>query len=178
MKKALLPAVLLVLYWACASGAATIDLAWEPSPNPKVVGYKVHYGTQSRTYTEKIDVKGRIETKASITGLEDGKTYYFAVTAYDARGKESSLGEELSTGPGKEAVKEGKGMKLPPTARQAQSPGPESGGPGNSKIPPRQGVITSDGKIAPTRGLRGALPAQTSSSPAPETGKDPQAAPE
>ena len=38
------------------AAADTISLAWDPNPEPQVVGYIVHVGAQSGTYTQHIDV--------------------------------------------------------------------------------------------------------------------------
>ena len=48
-------------------------------------GYKVHYGTSSRNYGNyqyTADVNNN--TSCTISGLEEGKTYYIAVTAYNS----------------------------------------------------------------------------------------------
>lgn len=55
-------------------------------------GYRVHYGTASRTYDTMIDV-GRT-TSHRITGLEADTTYFFAVTAYDISMRESDFSPE------------------------------------------------------------------------------------
>ena len=55
-------------------------------------GYRVHYGTATRTYDTMIDV-GRV-TSHRITGLEADTTYFFAVTAYDISMRESDFSDE------------------------------------------------------------------------------------
>lgn len=57
-----------------------------------VIGYKVHYGTVSKTYTVVKDV-GSVLTY-TITGLAPG-TWFFAVTAYNAGG-DSAYSNEAS----------------------------------------------------------------------------------
>ena len=42
--------------FARSASADTIDLMWDPNPEPQVIGYEVHVGTQSGTYTQHIDV--------------------------------------------------------------------------------------------------------------------------
>jgi len=59
-----------------------------------VTGYKIHYGTASRTYSRVIDI-GK-STSATISSLIDGQTYYFIVTAYNASGYESPYSNEVS----------------------------------------------------------------------------------
>jgi hypothetical protein len=73
-------------------GVASLTLTWQPSPDVKVVGYNVYYGTASRAYTNKISFGNA--TTATISNLVDGTTYYFAATAYDIEGKESAFSTE------------------------------------------------------------------------------------
>ncbi len=56
-------------------------------------GYKVYYGTASRTYGPPIDV-GNVTT-CMVPGLTQGVTYYFAVTAYDPSYNESGYSDEV-----------------------------------------------------------------------------------
>ena len=72
-----------LLYEGIQSAAAQVTLAWDASYDPEVVGYKLYSGPASRTYGTPVDV-GNV-TRYTVTGMEDGKTRYFAVTAYDAR---------------------------------------------------------------------------------------------
>jgi hypothetical protein len=71
--------------------AAQIELTWEPSPG-SVTGYNVHYGSSSANYDHSVDVGNN--TSCTISGLQEGKTYYFAATAYNAV-EESNFSEEL-----------------------------------------------------------------------------------
>jgi len=40
--------------------AAQVTLAWDPSPEPAVTGYRVYYGTSSYYYTAVVDVGTRL----------------------------------------------------------------------------------------------------------------------
>ena len=71
----------------------SVTSAWDPSPDTKVVGYFRHFGSASGNYTNKVDV-GNL-TSATINGLVEGKTYFFAVTAYIATGLESIPSNEI-----------------------------------------------------------------------------------
>jgi len=70
-----------------------LTLAWDSNPDDGV-GYRVYYGTASRSYTFTNDVGS--STAVTLQGLQRGVTYFLAVTAYDASGVESDFSEELS----------------------------------------------------------------------------------
>ncbi len=85
-----------IFLFACApaaNAAQSVTLAWLPSANPAVTGFKIYYGATSRVYTNSIAV-GNV-TNATISGLDDGTTYYFAATTYDNAGHESSFSVEV-----------------------------------------------------------------------------------
>jgi len=72
----------------------SLALAWDPSGDPTVIGYRLYQGTESQVYTSISDIGST--TSALVAGLIPGMTYYFAVTAYDASGLESSFSGEIS----------------------------------------------------------------------------------
>jgi hypothetical protein len=74
--------------------AATVTLAWDSNVDEDLAGYIVYYGTASRDYDYDVDVGE--ETSCTISGLEEGRNHYFAVTAYDVEGNESQFSEEVS----------------------------------------------------------------------------------
>src|SRR5690349_16440873 len=76
------------------SAQGTIDLLWQPSPDPNVIGYNLYYGTSSRRYTNETSLGNA--TSATISGLVAGVTYYFTATSYDAAGDESDFSNEIS----------------------------------------------------------------------------------
>jgi hypothetical protein len=69
-------------------------LSWDPSDEPLVAGYRVYLGTASGVYSRTVDVGD--QTWAWVTSLRRGRTYFFAVTAYDVFGNESPTSEEVS----------------------------------------------------------------------------------
>ena len=91
---ALTAIVLLPPLFLSSSQAADVQLAWDPNPEADVIGYKVYYGTASGSYSYSVDVGNR--TDCIISDLEAGKTYFFAATAYNSSGKESSFSAEVA----------------------------------------------------------------------------------
>jgi hypothetical protein len=77
-----------------ASAAGSVALAWNPSSSTNVAGYKIYYGVACSVYTNAISVGN--STNATVTGLVEGATYYFAATAVDALGVESPFSNETS----------------------------------------------------------------------------------
>src|SRR5207245_9008613 len=85
----------LCLLAPASSSAAQVTLAWDPNTEPDLAGYKLYYGTSSGPYQFSVDV-GNL-TSYTLSGLLEGRIYYFAATAYN-----SSLGE---SGFSNEAIK-------------------------------------------------------------------------
>jgi hypothetical protein len=76
-----------------AAADAKVDLAWDANTEPDLDGYKIYYGLASGNYGTPVDV-GNVE-QHTLTGLEEGKTYFLAATAYDLDGNESAFSDEL-----------------------------------------------------------------------------------
>ena len=163
MNQKLLAVSLLILCVAAPVRAASIKIGWNPSTYPAVVGYKVHYGTETRKYAKTIQVEGRLTTEAVVENLDEGKTYFFSITACDAKGNESPYSPEITNGPKKSGRK-------PPAGQSENTAGPrqtskgmaqsvenDSGTgqtPSPNKIPPSRSVgRTQEGKILPSREL-------------------------
>ncbi|HWF19513.1 MAG TPA: fibronectin type III domain-containing protein [Verrucomicrobiae bacterium] len=87
-------ALFFITFSAAAQNGQSFTLAWNPSPDPTVAGYVVYYGTSSGNYTTRMDVG--TNTTATITNLQPGVTYYFAVTDYNSDGVESAPSGEIS----------------------------------------------------------------------------------
>ena len=91
---------LLVFFSLCSlqipfASAATVTVAWDQNPETDVIGYKFYYGTDSKNYqpTEGVDVENN--TSCTVSGLDEGTTYHFAVKAYNNKNLESDYSEEL-----------------------------------------------------------------------------------
>ncbi len=75
-----------------------MSLQWDPSTDPDLAGYRVYYQANSSAlpFVGSGAVEGAApldvysQTSASISGLDPGTSYYFAVTAYNSSGVESA----------------------------------------------------------------------------------------
>ncbi|ALC16184.1 hypothetical protein DSOUD_1405 [Desulfuromonas soudanensis] len=100
-------AAVFVLVLAGVSQAKTVTLAWDESPETTVVGYRIYYqagssvaplsGTGAVEGASPVDVG--LQLSATLSGLADAQTHYFAVTAYDAAGNESPYSNQVSSPP-------------------------------------------------------------------------------
>jgi len=86
--------LLLLALFPAHLAASALTLAWSPSPEPDLGGYKIYYGTQSRNYDFLVDVWNA--TYFTVSGLAPETRYYFALTAYDIWGNESDFSDEVS----------------------------------------------------------------------------------
>jgi hypothetical protein len=89
-------AVGLSLYVTAPLSAQTVNLAWDPSPEPDIAGYVVYYGTTPGVYPNSVNVGAT--TSRQITGLASGRTYYFTVKAYNQAAFYSPASNEVSLG--------------------------------------------------------------------------------
>jgi hypothetical protein len=78
-----------------SNAAAEVTLAWDANTESNLSGYKVYVGDASGVYTRTIDVANI--TSFTVTRLQRGHVYYFAVTAYDQNGHESDFSSEVNT---------------------------------------------------------------------------------
>lgn len=74
--------------------AASLRVSWNANSEEDLAGYKLYYGTQSNTYGQPVDV-GNV-TSYTISSVQNGSTYYVAVSAYDSSGNESARSTEQS----------------------------------------------------------------------------------
>ena len=89
------------IVWDFTTASATpvniAGLAWDAVSDPNLSGYRVYYGTASGTYLQSLgqglDV-GNVPTY-TVTGLNSGTRYYFAVTAFGTAGNESGFSNEV-----------------------------------------------------------------------------------
>ncbi len=107
-QRAFLWVLAIALIQAQLGWAAEVLVEWDPNTEADLAGYKLYYGTTSRTegsYAETVVIDNKGATNWSLT--LPGDTYYFALTAYDVSGNESDFSVEVSAvvpdtrGPGK-----------------------------------------------------------------------------
>ncbi|MBI4765385.1 MAG: fibronectin type III domain-containing protein [Deltaproteobacteria bacterium] len=85
-------AVILLIPFSKGHGAQ-VTLTWDPNNEPDLAGYEIYYGTASGNYQFNVDV-GNVNTH-TVNSLNTGVTYYFAATAYNTSGLESSYSNEV-----------------------------------------------------------------------------------
>ena len=86
----------LVMIFSCTQVcySASLHLTWNGNTETDLAGYKVYYGTASGVYEDPIDV-GNV-TEYELLGLNEGITYYIALTAFDTSDNESEKSVEES----------------------------------------------------------------------------------
>lgn len=76
------------LMGATLPGAASVALAWNANPEPDITNYQLHYGTQPGVYPNSLSAG--TSTTATVTGLVEGTTYYFEVSAWNQSNLQSA----------------------------------------------------------------------------------------
>jgi fibronectin type 3 domain-containing protein len=98
----------LLLAATISASAQPVTLAWDQNPEPEVVGYKIYYRSDSPTLPfngtilpegiSPIYIDGANNTSLEISIPDDGGVYYFAATAINNNGLESSFSEIIASG--------------------------------------------------------------------------------
>lgn len=83
-----------VIHWA-AGAAQSVTLAWNPNSETNLAGYRLYWGTGSRGYQAYGTIPTGTETY-TVTNINAGTKYYFAVTAFTDDGLESDYSDEVS----------------------------------------------------------------------------------
>src|SRR5262249_42634597 len=85
---------LLMLIHGATARAGSLQVSWSSVSDSRVAGYKIKYGTTSRTYTT--SVNAGLSTAQTLQNLTQGTTYYFVVVAYDSTGVEGTASSEVA----------------------------------------------------------------------------------
>ena len=155
-----LASVSIITVCAPPAAADTISLGWEVNPELTVVGYMLHVGTQSATYTQHIDVG--FSTTYAWTAAVAGQQYCFAVSAYTAGHVEGPKSNEVCSSsnnapvlldPGNRSSARGQ-----PTNLQLQGSDPDGTPVSYSAtgLPPGLALMASTGYISGTPSTAGA----------------------
>jgi hypothetical protein len=83
---------ILILLNATLVHAQKVRLAWDASPSPDVVGYRIHFGTNAGNYLFVTNV-GLVRTQTVV--LPYTGRWFFAATAVDANGMESPFSNQV-----------------------------------------------------------------------------------
>jgi hypothetical protein len=85
------------------AAAKSVTLNWQaPTENnngstlTNLAGFKIHYGTASKDYSQVVALNNPGLSRYVVESLESGK-YYFAISAYNSQGVESSMSGEVET---------------------------------------------------------------------------------
>lgn len=112
-----LRAILFFSVLAAALSAAAgqkVSLAWDPSPDDSVTGYRLFCINVTLGHTNQIDVGNT--NVCVITSLAEARTYAFYVTAYDGNGLESdpsnTIGLTVPLGPIETTIAPGLGGRV------------------------------------------------------------------
>ena len=76
------------------SYGASLEFTWNANVEEDLAGYKIYYGTEPGNYGEPVDA-GPV-THYELKELNEGSTYYIAITAYDSSRNESNKSEEVT----------------------------------------------------------------------------------
>ncbi len=84
-----------ILAWVgICQAQSSIQIAWDPNPEPDIAGYYVYLGTTATNLTIHKIIRGN--TVATLTGLLPSRTYHTAVQAFNSLGLESGFSSVVS----------------------------------------------------------------------------------
>ena len=83
---------ILILLSATVVHAQQVRLAWDASPSPEVVSYRIYFGTNAGNYAFMTNA-GLVRTQTVV--LPHTGRWFFAATAVDARGVESPFSNQV-----------------------------------------------------------------------------------
>lgn len=89
-----LAAILFLALIGQSAFGASINLGWDPNPETDIVSYNLSYGTSSGSYSTTLSAG--TATGMTVSGLNEGQTYYFVVKAVNSAGLVSAPSAEIS----------------------------------------------------------------------------------
>ena len=140
--------------------AQSITIAWNPSTNANVAGYKLYYGTDGTNFGSHIDAGSN--AFATVTGLTPGSTNYFEVADYYRdRQNTAKMSEAIADAQGIDAddrrLKFYRGILLVmngknPTEAESLLKSYLATVPDNSDLPPHSSALEWLGKLYEAQG--------------------------
>jgi hypothetical protein len=85
--------VMLLLISISPTFAGSVHISWQPNIETDLKSYNLYFGQSSRAYGPPLSVGN--ETSYTLDGLENGTTYYLALTAIDNMDNESGFSSEI-----------------------------------------------------------------------------------
>jgi fibronectin type 3 domain-containing protein len=95
------------------AGNSRVVLKWNKNIEPDFLRYLVYCDTVPHPTTKVDSIGAAADTSCVITGLTNGKLYYFRITAVDSSGLESDFSNEVSATPSTVGVQDDQGLNLP-----------------------------------------------------------------
>ena len=77
-----------------SSAGQSVDLSWNPSTSPSIVGYNVYRGTSPSGPYTKLNSSLDPSTEYTDATVQAGQTYYYATTAVNSQGEESGYSNQ------------------------------------------------------------------------------------
>ena len=93
--KFILSFIFLFFFFVTPVYAIDITLQWTPNNEPNLAGYRVFYFEESQSYNYLDPYWETIDPICTINDLDETKTYYFVVRAFDTNGLESANSNEV-----------------------------------------------------------------------------------
>jgi chitodextrinase len=82
------------------AGDGQVTLQWSPNMEPDFLRYRLYGGTAPAPTTQIDSALARLDTVRAITGLTNGTTYFFRLTAVDSALNQSAFSNEVTSTPG------------------------------------------------------------------------------
>ena len=124
-----------------AASAKTVTLGWDSNDEPDLEGYVIYRNTNSPgppySYSDTVpegELADPLYPMAKLTGLQEGKEYYIALTAYNTEGVESSFSNDICVQVINDAVELCGASVSPPAATSSSGGGSSGGGSGGCFI--------------------------------------------
>ncbi len=90
------PAVVTTTGTGITGGTHSVDLTWDASTTPTVVGYFIYRGSSSGGPYTKSNANAQVGTAFTDLTVNPGDTYFYVVTAVDSDGIESFVSDEAT----------------------------------------------------------------------------------